>query len=91
MTGVQTLTFLYHDGSQWRDSWDSTVANTTTGVSNGLPAAVKVQIFLATENGSGSRNRSRETPIELVVPLVMQQRTNQAAEVAAQAAAGGAQ
>ena len=90
MTGVQTLTFLYHDGSQWRDSWDSTVANTTTGVSNGLPAAVKVQIFLATENGSGSRNRSRETPIELVVPLVMQQRTNQAAQVAAQAAAGGA-
>ena len=87
MTGVQTLTFLYLDGSQWKDSWDSTVASTTTGVTNGLPAAVKVQVQLATENGSGSRGRSRETPIELVVPLVMQQRTNQVAQVAA----GGAQ
>jgi len=91
MTGVQTLTFLYMDGSQWKDAWDSTIANTTTGVSNGLPAAVKVQILLATENSNGSRGRSRETPIELVVPLVMQQRTNQAAQAAAQAAAGGAQ
>lgn len=91
MSGVQTLTFLYHDGSQWRDSWDSTIENTTTGVSNGLPAAVKVQLLLATENSSGSRGRSREVPIELVVPLVMQQRTNQAAQVAVQAAAGGAQ
>ena len=88
MTGVQTLTFLYHDGSQWRDSWDSTIESTTTGVSNGLPAAVKVQIQLATESSSGSRGRSREMPMELVVPLVTQQRTNQAAQVAA---AGGAQ
>ncbi len=91
MSGVQTLTFLYHDGSQWRDSWDSTIENTTTGVSNGLPAAVKVQLLLATENSSGSRGGSRDVPIELVVPLVMQQRTNQAAQVAVQAAAGGAQ
>jgi len=78
MTGVQTLTFLYHDGSQWRDSWDSTIENTTTGVSNGLPAAVKVQIQLATESSNGSRGRSREMPMELVVPLATQQRTNQA-------------
>ena len=87
MTGVQTLTFLYLDGGQWRDSWDSTTANTTTGVSNGLPAAVKVQLQLATENSGASRGRSRELPIELIVPIVLQQRTNQTQQVAA----GGAQ
>lgn len=86
MTGVQTLTFLYLDGGQWRDSWDSTTANTTTGVSNGLPAAVKVQLQLATENSGGSRGRSRELPIEMIVPIVVQQRTNQTQQVA-----GGAQ
>ena len=85
LTGVQTLTFLYHDGSQWRESWDSTVENTTTGLSNGLPAAVKVQLQLANENSSGSR--SRELPIEIVVPIVVIQRTNQVQ----QAAAGGTQ
>ena len=85
MTGVQTLTFLYLDGTQWKDSWDSTIESTSTGMSNGLPAAVKVQLQLATE--SSSRSRSRELPIELVVPIVVQQRTNQTQQVAA----GGAQ
>ena len=88
MTGVQTLTFLYHDGTQWRDSWDSTIGNTTTGVSNSLPAAVKIQLQLGTENSSG-RGRSLEVPIELVVPIVVQQRTNQVQQVAA--VTGGAQ
>jgi type II secretion system protein J len=88
MTGVQTLTFLYHDGTQWRDSWDSTIENTSTGLSNSLPAAVKVQVRLLSEKSTGSRSRSRELPIELVVPIVVQQRTNQTQQVAA---AGGAQ
>jgi hypothetical protein len=83
MSGVQALTFLYLDGAQWKDSWDSTVENTTTGLSNSLPAAVKVQLQLATEN---SRGRSRELPVELVVPIVVQARTNQT-----QVASGGAQ
>lgn len=87
MTGVQTLTFLYLDGAQWKDSWDSTIENTATGVSNGLPAAVKVQLQLATENSGSSRGQSREVPIELIVPIVVQARTNQTQ----QAAAGGAQ
>jgi type II secretion system protein J len=85
LTGVQTLTFLYHDGSQWRESWDSTVENTVTGLSNGLPMAVKVQLHMTGENSGSSR--SRELPIELVVPIVVLQRTNQVQ----QAAAGGAQ
>ena len=89
LSGVQTLTFLYHDGTQWRDSWDSTVENPSTGMSNGLPAAVKVQLQMAVENSGGSRNRSRELPIELVVPIVVQQRTNQTQQIAA--ATGGTQ
>jgi type II secretion system protein J len=89
MTGVQTLTFLYHDGTQWRDSWDSTIENTSTGLSNSLPTAVKVQLQMLSENGTGNRNRSRELPVELVVPIVVQQRTNQVAQGAA--ATGGQQ
>lgn len=89
--GVETLTFLYHDGSQWRESWDPAAQITTTGMSNSLPAAVKVQIQLASEDGVRSGSRSRELPIELVVPIVVQQRTNQAAVVAAAAQAGGGQ
>ena len=83
MTGVQTLTFLYHDGIQWKDSWDSAIENTSTGMSNSLPAAVKVQIQMVSENSVGNRSRSRELPIELVVPIVVQQRTNQTQQVAA--------
>ncbi len=82
MSGVQTLTFLYHDGSQWKDSWDSTIENQSTGMSNSLPAAVKVQILMATENGGVSRSTLREQPLELVVPIVVQARTNQTMEVA---------
>ena len=83
MTGVQTLTFVYHDGSQWRDSWDSTSADTTTGLSNSLPRAVKVQIQLASEAGVSSR--LREPPVELVVPVTTRARTN----VTQQASGGG--
>ncbi len=86
LTGVQTLTFLYQDGTQWRDSWDSSIENPSTGMSNSLPAAVKVQIQMAAENNGGTRGRSRELPVELVVPIVVQQRTNQTQQVG-----GGAQ
>jgi type II secretion system protein J len=75
MTGVQTLTFLYHDGTQWRDSWDSTIANPTTGLSNALPRAVKVQIQLAPEGVA--RGPLREPSVELVVLIAAQARTNQ--------------
>ena len=91
--GVETLTFLYHDGTQWRDSWDPAAQATTSGISNGLPAAVKVQIQLAKDDGSVSRgSRSRELPLELVVPIVVQQRTNQTATTTTTTAqAGGGQ
>lgn len=90
LSGVQTLTFLYHDGSQWRESWDPATEMLTTGVSNGLPAAIKVQIQMAKEDGASGSRRSRDVPFELVVPIVVQQRTNQAGQaVAAATTAGG--
>lgn len=91
--GVETLTFMYHDGLQWRDTWDPEAQATSSGISNGLPVAVKVQIQLAQEEGTvGQSGRSRIAPIELVVPIVVQQRTNQAAATTTTTAqAGGGQ
>lgn len=82
MSGVQSLIFTYYDGSQWRDSWDSTVADATTGQTNNLPRAIKVEIQLAPEQGG--RAAPTVAPIQLVVPVVIQARTN-----ATQQAGGG--
>jgi general secretion pathway protein J len=69
--GVQALAFLYYDGSQWRDSWDTTVGDARTGLTNVLPQAIKVQLALASQG-----TRSELNPVELVVPLTLQARTN---------------
>jgi len=71
MSGVQQITFYFYDGTQWLDYWDST---TTT---NTLPPAIKVQLQLATEDAT----QAPRPPIELVVPLVAQARTNQTAQI----------
>lgn len=82
MTRVENIAFLFYDGSQWRDSWDSTAPDLATGLSNALPKAIKVQIQLLSEEAG--RSRQREAPIELVVPTTVQARTNQT-----QATSGG--
>ena len=74
MGGVQGVTFYYYDGTQWRDSWDSTAADPTTGLTNNLPQAIKVQVQLASQQTG--RALSAPAPIELVVPIVVQARTN---------------
>jgi len=74
MSGVQSIAFYYYDGTQWRDSWDSTTADPTTGLTNNLPQAIKVQIQLASEQTG--RALSVAAPVELVVPIVVQARTN---------------
>jgi type II secretory pathway component PulJ len=66
---IQTLEVACYDGSQWRDSWDTSLSDTT------LPSAVRVRIQLATENGADPRVQ----PYEIVVPLLCQTRTNQVA------------
>ena len=74
MGGVQGVTFYYYDGTQWRDSWNSTTADPTTGLTNNLPQAIKVQVQLASQQTG--RALSAPAPIELVVPIVVQARTN---------------
>lgn len=83
MSGVENLRFFYYDGTQWRDSWDSSAVDLTTGQTNSLPQAIKIQIQRSHE-GSG-QGAVIAGPIELVVPVVVQARTNQT-----QQAGGGA-
>jgi type II secretion system protein J len=73
MGGVQSIFFYYYDGSQWRQSWDSTTVDTTTGLSNSLPKAIKVQLAMAVEE----KGRRQPPPIELVVPITVAGPTNQ--------------
>ena len=73
MSGVQNVLFFFYDGTQWRDSWDSSTADPTTGQTNALPQAIKVQIQLAAgDNG----RRMAATPVEMVVALMAQNSTN---------------
>lgn len=70
LTDVAEMFFLYHDGTDWQESWDSAAQQTMK-----LPRAIKVQIQLAFED----RN-SRQAPIELVVPIVAEASTNTTAQ-----------
>jgi type II secretion system protein J len=72
MSGVQDIAFYFYDGAQWRDYWDSTTET------NGLPPAIKVQLQLAAEDAA--QGPAAMKLIELVVPLVVQARTNQTAQ-----------
>lgn len=72
MNGVDTVNFQYFDGTSWQDTWDSTLADTATGLSNNLPAAIKVQLQLHNENPRAGT----PAPLELVVPIMVLARTN---------------
>ena len=78
LTGVQSITFQFHDGTQWRDAWDSTTADSAR-----LPRAIKVQLQMAAEPSA----RTLPTPVELVVPLLVDGGSN----TTAQSSSGGAQ
>jgi len=66
LTDVEDVFFLYHDGTDWVDSWDSTADETMK-----FPRAIKVQIQLAAETRA-----SQSAPVELVVPIVVEASTN---------------
>jgi type II secretion system protein J len=68
MSGVQQIAFLYYDGSQWTDSWDSTTQDPK------LPRGIKVQLQLLPEQGAG--NAASLHPVELVIPINVQGKTN---------------
>jgi len=55
LPGVTSADFLFYDGTEWTDTWDSTVTST-------LPTAVKFRVQLAAQSANAS-------PIELVVPV----------------------
>jgi type II secretion system protein J len=65
---IEDLQFLYFDGTQWRDSWDTSAGDT------GLPAAVRVRIQPASSDGPTLRGVQ---PLEMVVLLESQSVTNQ--------------
>ncbi len=65
LTGVQSIKFSCFDGAQWDDTWDTT---DPTSLYTNLPLAVRVDIQMAGRADSG--------PIEMVVPIDAQSRTN---------------
>ena len=67
LSGVADLHFSCYDGSQWQDRWDT---SDTSGVSTNLPLAVRVRIQL------GGVEKLNPNPIELLVPIDSQSRTN---------------
>jgi len=68
LSGVQSLNFLYYDGMQWDQNWD------TTQQTN-LPYAIKVQIHMAPLPGASSMAQNQV--LELVVPVDVMLSTNQ--------------
>jgi type II secretory pathway component PulJ len=65
---VQTLEFACYDGANWQNSWDTSAGTTP------WPSAVRVRLQMAGPGGAPSRE---EQPLEMIVPLVAQSRTNQ--------------
>ncbi len=56
---MTSIFFFYHDGSIWKELWDSTNEVLV------LPRAIKVQIELA----SAERGRVAPAPLEMIVAL----------------------
>lgn len=75
MAGVDQLAMQFYDGRSWTETWDSTVATN-------LPIAIKVQIVPTPEDGLGQNI----VPVEFIVPVMVQARTN----VTATTTGGGA-
>jgi type II secretion system protein J len=67
LSHVESVDFDCYDGSQWRNTWD-----TSSGDTN-LPTAVRVRIHLMAQSGEDA---SKKVPLELMVPLVTITRTN---------------
>lgn len=67
---VRDITFFYLKDAQWLETWDSTVEESK------LPAGIKVVIQQEPEN----RTDYAPAPVEIVVPILTQARTNETAE-----------
>ena len=82
MGGIENIAFQYYDGNAWKDTWDSTQADSITGLTNNLPRAIKFQLQVYNDN----RSFGTPAPVELIVPVVVLGRTNTTSE-----ASGGGQ
>jgi len=67
LSHVNTVDFDCYDGSQWRNSWDTSAGDTN------LPTAVRIRIHLTANNGEDA---TKKAPLELLVPLMTLTRTN---------------
>jgi general secretion pathway protein J len=72
MSGVDYIAFQYYDGNAWRDTWDSTLVDSATGLTNNLPRAIKLELQLHNENPTAGT----PAPVQLVVPVIVLARTN---------------
>ena len=70
MGGVESVKFSCYDGTQWQDTWDTTA---TTSLNTNLPQAVRLEIQLA---GNNNNVVARPAPIQILVPIDSQSRTN---------------
>jgi prepilin-type N-terminal cleavage/methylation domain-containing protein len=64
LSGVQTLKFTYYDGTNWIDTWSTTLSN--------APVAIKVNIDFATSK----TDANFKFPIEFLVPVTSWANTN---------------
>jgi len=76
MSGVESMEYECFNGTEWSKTWDTELEDA------GLPQAVRVRLLMINTNAVNSILRE---PLELLVPIVTQSRTN-----ATQVAGGGA-
>ena len=72
MSGVDSITFQYYNGTAWQDTWDSTLVDSATGLTNNLPSAIKLDLQLHDDSSTAGT----PAPVELVVPIMVLARTN---------------
>jgi type II secretion system protein J len=77
LEGVENVVFQYFDGSVWQDVWDSTTTSN-------LPFAIRVQIVMAQDPNVSRGQPANRAPVELVVPIKSEARTNQVATAGGQ-------
>jgi type II secretory pathway component PulJ len=70
---VESIQFTCFDGLNWRELWDTSLTETN------VPIAVRVQIQMVADESVDVRNRQ---PMELLVPITIQSRTNQTQQLA---------
>ena len=74
LSGVESASMMFYDGTAWTESWDSTATST-------LPTALKLSLVMASRDAA----MSNLAPYDLVVPVLVTTTTSQtqAAEDAA--------